>query len=95
MRVNASKRLAREGAKAAIGTMCNCASPLVAEWIGHSGYDFVVVDMQHGENNLDSVQASLQALSSTNATHKQAAEVVKRLHDEAVALLPAARKRGR
>jgi len=68
MRANASKRLAREGTKAAIGTMCNCASPLIAEWLGHSGYDFVVVDMQHGENNLDSVQASLQALSSTNAT---------------------------
>ena len=68
MRINTAKRLAREGAKAAIGTMCNCASPLIAEWLGHSGYDFIVVDMQHGENNLDSVQASLQALSSTAAT---------------------------
>ena len=68
MRANASKRLAREGTRAAIGTMCNCASPLIAEWLGHSGYDFVVVDLQHGENNLDSVQSMLQALSSTNAT---------------------------
>jgi 4-hydroxy-2-oxoheptanedioate aldolase len=68
MRANASKRLAREGRKAAIGTMCSCASPLIAEWLGHSGYDFVVVDLQHGENNLDNVQAMLQALSSTNAT---------------------------
>jgi 4-hydroxy-2-oxoheptanedioate aldolase len=68
MRANASKRLAREDRKAAIGTMCSCASPLIAEWLGHSGYDFVVVDLQHGENNLDNVQAMLQALSSTNAT---------------------------
>jgi 4-hydroxy-2-oxoheptanedioate aldolase len=68
MRTNTAKRLARDGLKPAIGTMCNCASPLIAEWLGHSGYDFVVVDMQHGENNLDSVQAMLQALSSTPAT---------------------------
>ena len=67
MRPNASKRLAREG-KPALGTMCNCASPLIAEWLGYSGYDFIVVDLQHGENNLDSVQGMLQALSSTSAT---------------------------
>jgi len=67
VRPNASKRLAREG-KPALGTMCNCASPLIAEWLGYSGYDFIVVDLQHGENNLDSVQGMLQALSSTSAT---------------------------
>ncbi len=67
MRPNQSKKLAREG-KPAIGTMCNAASPLIAEWLGHSGYDFIVVDLQHGENNLDSVQVMLQALSSTPAT---------------------------
>lgn len=67
MRTNQSKKLAREG-KPAIGTMCNAASPLIGEWLGHSGYDFIVVDLQHGENNLDSVQVMLQALSSTPAT---------------------------
>ena len=67
MRTNDSKRLAREG-KLAIGTMCNAASPLIGEWLGHSGYDFVVVDLQHGENNLDSVSVMMQALSSTPAT---------------------------
>ena len=67
MRTNLSKKLAREG-KPAIGTMCNAASPLIAEWLGHSGYDFIVVDLQHGENNLDSVSVMLQALSSTPAT---------------------------
>jgi 4-hydroxy-2-oxoheptanedioate aldolase len=68
MRTNTTKRLAREGGKTAIGTMCNSASPLIAEWLGHSGYDFVVVDMQHGETNLDGLQPMLQALSSTPAT---------------------------
>jgi 4-hydroxy-2-oxoheptanedioate aldolase len=48
--------------------MCNAASPLVAEFLGHSGYDFVVVDLQHGENNLDNVSTMMQALSSTPAT---------------------------
>lgn len=54
--------------KTALGTMCNAASPLIGEWLGHSGYDFIVVDLQHGENNLDTVQMMLQALSSTPAT---------------------------
>jgi 4-hydroxy-2-oxoheptanedioate aldolase len=67
MRTNQSKVLAR-GGTLAIGTMCNAASPLIGEWLGHSGYDFVVVDLQHGENNLDSVSVMLQALSSTPAT---------------------------
>jgi len=67
VRPNLSKKLAREG-KLALGTMCNAASPLIAEWLGHSGYDFIVVDLQHGENNLDSVAVMLQAMSSTAAT---------------------------
>jgi len=67
MRPNLTRKMAREG-KPALGTMCNAASPLIAEWLGHSGYDFVVVDLQHGENNLDSVSVMLQALSSTPAT---------------------------
>lgn len=67
MRPNRSKALARAD-QPAFGTMCNSASPLIAEWLGHSGYDFIVVDLQHGENNLDSVSMMLQALSSTAAT---------------------------
>ena len=66
MRSNTSKKMAL-GGETALGTMCNCASPLIAEWLGHSGYDFIVVDLQHGENNLDGVQHMLQALSSTKA----------------------------
>jgi 4-hydroxy-2-oxoheptanedioate aldolase len=67
MRPNLSKQRARDG-HLALGTMCNAASPMLGEWLGHSGYDFVVVDLQHGENNLDSVQVMLQALSCTPAT---------------------------
>ena len=67
MRPNLTKQRARAD-QPALGTMCNAASPLIAEWLGHSGYDFVVVDLQHGENNLDNVSIMLQALSSTPAT---------------------------
>lgn len=66
MRPNTSKRMAQAGTPA-LGIMCNGASPLIAEWLGHCGYDFVVVDLQHGENNLDNVSLLLQALSSTPA----------------------------
>jgi 4-hydroxy-2-oxoheptanedioate aldolase len=67
MRKNLSKQRLREG-KTELGTMVNAASPLVVEFMGHSGYDFIVVDLQHGENSLDSVSMMLQALSSTPAT---------------------------
>ena len=67
MRANTTKERIRAG-KPALGTMCNAASPLVAEVLGHSGYDFVVIDLQHGENNLDRLSVMLQALSSTPAT---------------------------
>lgn len=67
MRSNQSKALACSD-KPAIGVMCNAASSLIAELLGHAGYDFVVIDLQHGEVNLSSLQIMLQALSSTPAT---------------------------
>jgi 4-hydroxy-2-oxoheptanedioate aldolase len=39
----------------------------MAEALGYSGYDFLIVDLQHGENNLADVQGMLQAISSTPA----------------------------
>jgi 4-hydroxy-2-oxoheptanedioate aldolase len=66
VRINTSKAMALAGTPA-LGTMCNAASPLISEWLGHCGYDFIVFDLQHGECNLDSVQVMLQALSSTPA----------------------------
>jgi len=51
-----------------LGTMCSLASPLMAESLGHAGYDFLIVDLQHGESNLGNVAAMLQAVSSTAAS---------------------------
>lgn len=66
MRANAAKQKARRG-EVALGTLCTTASPLMAETLGHAGYDFLVVDLQHGENNLGNVQEMLQAISATPA----------------------------
>lgn len=67
MRPNLTRQRMQDG-HPAFGTMCNSASPLVAETLGHSGYDFVIIDLQHGENNLENAQVMFQALSSTLAT---------------------------
>jgi 4-hydroxy-2-oxoheptanedioate aldolase len=67
MRENRTRSVIREG-RPALGTMFNAASPLLAEWLGHCGFDFVVVDLQHGENTMASVGMMLQALSSTPTT---------------------------
>ena len=65
MRTNTIRDLITRG-KPALGTLCTTASPLMAESLGHS-FDYVIVDLQHGENNLGNVQAMLQALSATPA----------------------------
>lgn len=67
MRPNHTKRLLEQG-RPALGTFCLGASALIAEMLGHSGLDFVMVDLQHGESTLDRLQSMLQALSATPAT---------------------------
>ena len=67
MRTNAARARLQQG-EVALGTLCTTASPLMAEALGHAGYDFLVVDLQHGENNLGNLQHMLQALSATPAT---------------------------
>jgi len=67
MRSNQTKRLLEQG-RPAIGTFCLGASALIAEMLGHSGLDFVMVDLQHGECTPDRLQGMLQALSATPAT---------------------------
>lgn len=67
MRINTTRQRATAG-DTMTGTMCNLASPLGAETLGQCGYDFIVVDLQHGENSLDGVQMMLQALSISSTT---------------------------
>jgi 4-hydroxy-2-oxoheptanedioate aldolase len=48
-----------------IGLWCTLASPTVAELLGGSGYDFLVLDCEHSPNDLTSILAQLQALAGT------------------------------
>lgn len=64
--MNAFRQLLESAAgKAPIGTWIMSASPLVAEAIGHAGFDFGVVDMEHTPLDMMEVVHLLQALSAT------------------------------
>lgn len=67
MRPNETKGRLQNG-QVALGTFCTSASALIVEAMGHAGYDFVTVDLQHGENSVGNLQGMLQALSNTRAT---------------------------
>lgn len=66
-RTNALKdTLARGGV--VHGVICATGSPLVAEMLGLAGYDFVLVDGEHGPSGHDGQLAQLVALQATGAT---------------------------
>ncbi|ABM93151.1 MULTISPECIES: aldolase/citrate lyase family protein [Methylibium] len=48
-----------------LGTWVMSASPLVAEAIGHAGFDWAVLDMEHSPLELPGVVQMLQALATT------------------------------
>src|SRR4051812_5159772 len=47
-----------------IGLWLNMAEALPAELAGHAGFDWLVIDGEHGPNDLRSIMAQLQALSA-------------------------------
>lgn len=60
-------RLAGASRPLAGGWVCS-ASPLVAEIMAGSGLDWVLIDMEHSPNSLETVLAQLQAVAGTGAT---------------------------
>ena len=64
MRTNVAKKLLREG-KPAIGTWISTRSPIQAEMMGHVGFDWILVDTEHGETDIDALAGMLQAISAT------------------------------
>jgi 4-hydroxy-2-oxoheptanedioate aldolase len=48
-----------------IGLWLNMAEALPAELAGHAGFDWLVIDGEHGPNDLRSIMAQLQALSAS------------------------------
>lgn len=67
MRPNVTKRRLAAG-QSAVGLFVSSASPFAAEIIGHMALDWVLIDLQHGENNRANLSAMLQAVSSAPAT---------------------------
>ena len=57
--------LMRAGSQPPLGTWLTSGSPLVAEALGHAGFDWGVVDMEHGPLDMMEVVHLLQAIGGT------------------------------
>jgi 4-hydroxy-2-oxoheptanedioate aldolase len=55
------------GGETLLGCFLNLGSPLTAEMVGRAGFDFVVIDIEHGSGTEADVLHQLQALESTGA----------------------------
>jgi 4-hydroxy-2-oxoheptanedioate aldolase len=62
--VNHFKRALREG-RPQIGLWSHLCSPISAEILGHCGFDWMVLDMEHSPNELPEVLGQLQALKGS------------------------------
>lgn len=65
MRPNRVKQLWREG-KPAVGCWLNLGNPFAAEIMAHVGFDWLLVDMEHGAIDITLAQTMFQAISTTN-----------------------------
>ncbi len=65
MLTNTVKEKLRRG-EPVIGSWLTLGSPLVAEHMAHIGYDWLVVDMEHGPADLPIALGCFQAISTTN-----------------------------
>src|SRR5262249_61347039 len=60
------KKQMREG-KPKLGLFLNAHSPTVAEQLAHSGYDWLLVDTQHGPMGFERLSAMLAGVSAGGA----------------------------
>ncbi len=66
MKKNHVKELWREG-KASVGTWVVLGSPITAEIIANMGYEWIVVDTEHGAIDIGTTQSIIQAVLYTGA----------------------------
>lgn len=62
--VNHFKRALKQG-KPQIGLWSHLCSPISTEILGHCGLDWLVLDMEHSPNEIDTILAQLQALKGS------------------------------
>src|SRR5438132_7060950 len=60
MRENTLKQRLHAG-KAAFGVMCTFPSPPVVEMLGHLGFDWILLDNEHGSITVDTAEACIVA----------------------------------
>ncbi|MHB1007332.1 MAG: HpcH/HpaI aldolase family protein [Chloroflexota bacterium] len=65
MRLNTAKHLLKEG-KPAIGTWMNFASVGAAEALAHTGWDWIVIDTEHGAIDHETMTSMFMAIGTTN-----------------------------
>jgi 4-hydroxy-2-oxoheptanedioate aldolase len=53
--------------KSKIGLFLNAASPVIAEQLSYAGYDWLLVDMQHGPMDYVTLSSMLSSISNGNA----------------------------
>jgi 2-dehydro-3-deoxyglucarate aldolase len=63
MKPNRVKQLLREG-KAACGTWVSLCSPIAAEVVGMAGFDWLLIDMEHGAGDYQTLISQLQAIGA-------------------------------
>ena len=64
MRTNTLKQRLREG-KPAFGVMITFPSPPVVEMLGHLGFDWILLDNEHGSITIDTAEDSIRASELT------------------------------
>ena len=64
---NKVKECRRQG-KAALGTWVQMASPEIVEAVGYQGYDFVIIDMEHGHFDFDTTHQMVRAADAGGIT---------------------------
>src|SRR5437867_11631252 len=60
MRENTLKQRLYAG-KAAFGVMCTFPSPPVVEMLGHLGFDWILLENEHGSTTVDTAEACIVA----------------------------------
>src|SRR3954465_7969175 len=60
-----------------LGCWLTMASPMVAEALAHSGFDWLLIDAEHGPNDIQNVLAQLQAIDAARANGAIARAVVR------------------
>ena len=66
MRENTLKQQLYAG-KAAFGVMCTFPSPPVVEMLGYLGFDWILLDNEHGSITVDTAEVCIVAVEMTTA----------------------------